>query len=158
MKMQNFSFMVVLDCFNTTEIGMDFSSNILVSWDWPNVANIKWIAFGRLSLLHCAFPEKSGFSSAVIGVITMSFLVWPLAIQSVPFPAKSVTLGVPKIRWKISCFNPRPTKCTLQDLTEFHIFFFCFRNRADYSGAPVAFNTWCGHHYSVGIICLPWLR
>ena len=53
----------------------------------------------------------------------MSFLVWPLAIQSVPFPAKSVTLGVPKIRWKISCFNPRPTKCTLQDLTEFHIFF-----------------------------------
>ena len=87
------------------------------------MANIKWIAFGRLSLLHCAFPEKSGFSSAVIGVITMSFLVWPLAIQSVPFPAKSVTLGVPKIRWKISSFNPRPTKCTLQDLTEFHISF-----------------------------------
>ena len=53
----------------------------------------------------------------------MSFLVWPLAIQSVPFPAKSVTLGVPKIRWKISCFNPRPTKCTLQDFTEFHISF-----------------------------------
>ena len=56
----------------------------------------------------------------------MSFLVWPLAIQSVPFPAKSVTLGVPKIRWKISCFNPRPTKCTLQDLTEFHISFRLF--------------------------------
>ena len=56
----------------------------------------------------------------------MSFLVWPLAIQSVPFPAKSVTLGVPKIRWKISSFNPRPTKCTLQDLTEFHISFCLF--------------------------------
>ena len=113
------------------------------------MANIKWIAFGRLSLLHCAFPEKSGFSSAVIGVITMSFLVWPLAIQSVPFPAKSVTLGVPKIRWKISCFNPRPTKCTLQDLTKSHkishfFLFICYRNRVDFIANNM--NWYCKTH------------
>ena len=28
-----------------------------------------------------------------------------------------------------------------------------------YSGAPVAFKTWCGHQYRVGRICLPpWLK
>ena len=27
-----------------------------------------------------------------------------------------------------------------------------------HSGAPVAFKTWCGHQYRVGIICPPWSR
>ena len=27
-----------------------------------------------------------------------------------------------------------------------------------FTGAPVAFKTWCGHKYRVGIICPPWLR
>ena len=43
------------------------------------------------------------------------------------------------------------------------LFLFCFDIQNNLfaqhiEGAPVAFKTWCGHQYRVGIICPTWLR